>query len=83
MSDRTVPAWRMAPVLLAFAACVPRGGDDPNPAPVASAADAPRPSVAAPDDDCGSASVHESRRGGKIDCFYDWNQGLAACTRGL
>lgn len=82
MPERTVPHWPLIPILLTVAACAPRGVENPGHISVASAADAAAPPVTAPDGDCGSASVHESRRDGTIDCFYNWNHGLAICTRG-
>lgn len=82
MSERTFPNWPVIPVLLAVAACAPRAGESPNPRSIATATEVAQPPLTAPDGDCGSASVYESRRGGNIDCFYAWNQGLAACVRG-
>lgn len=75
MPERTVPNWPLIPILLTVAACAPHGVENLGHVSVASLA-------AAPDGDCGSASVHESRRDGRIDCFYNWNHGLAACTHG-
>lgn len=84
MAGRVVAKWTVVPILLAVAACAPRGGEDANRYQWQSTLDVARPAVTvtAPDGDCGSASVHESRRDGKIDCFYAWNQGQAACARG-
>lgn len=81
MAGRAVANWTAVPILLAVTACAPRGGEDANRYQWQSTFDVARPATA-PDGDCGSASVHESRRDGKIDCFYAWNQGLAACARG-
>lgn len=82
MAGIAVSNWPVVPILLAVAGCAPRAGEDPNRYPWQSTFNVARPAVTAPDGDCGSASVHESRRDGKIDCFYVWNQGLAACARG-
>lgn len=79
MSGNTVPNWPVISMLLAVAACAPRVGDGPNDLSIAAVA---QPPPIAPDGDCGSASVHESRRDGNIDCFYAWNHGLATCARG-
>lgn len=82
MAGTAVPNWPVISILLAVAGCAPRAGGDATRYPWQSMFEVARPAVTAPDGDCGSASVHESRRNGNIDCFYAWNQGLAACARG-
>lgn len=80
MPERTTPNGPLISILLTVAACAPHGVENPGHLSMANSAGA-APPVAAPDGDCGSASVHESRRNGTIDCFYNWNHGLAICSR--
>lgn len=79
MKETMLSNWPAVPMLLAVAACAPLPGNDADRMVLARTADVTEAAPTAPDGDCASASVHESRREGTIDCFYNWNQGLAAC----
>lgn len=82
MKQTILSNWPAVPLLLAAAACAPRAESDADRLLLARTTDTARPAPTAPDGDCGSASVHDSRRDGTVDCFYNWNEGLAACRYG-
>ena len=82
MKETMLSNWPAVPMLLAVAACAPLPGSDGDRVVLAQTADTTEAAPTAPGGDCASASVHESRREGTIDCFYNWNHGLAACRLG-
>lgn len=82
MPRRTISNLVYATILLATAACAaPLAYEDSNRMPRASAARVKHPLPSVCDSACFSASVYETRRDGKIDCFYSWNRGLPACVQ--
>lgn len=82
MPRRTIPNLVCATILLATAACAaPPAYKDSNRIPRASAASAKHPLPTVCGSACFSASVYETRRDGRIDCFYSWNRGLPACVQ--
>jgi hypothetical protein len=68
--------------LVVTAACsAPPAHEDFNRLAGASAAKEKYPQSGASGSACFSASVHETRRDGKIDCFYSWNREHPACVQ--
>lgn len=83
MPRRTIPNLVCATVLLATAAfAAPPAYEDSNRIPRASAARAKHPLPTVCGSACFSASMYETRRDGKIDCFYKLEPGTT-CLRAV